>query len=139
MIAIDTNVLVYEIDFDEPIKQAKADALLQRLASSPIQTVLLWQVAAEYVACLRKWQLRGRVTAADVEFQARRALGLFPCEAPSPDVLLAAIDLATRHSLSHWDSMLVAACIVAGVDTLYSEDLTDGATYDTVSVINPFA
>ncbi len=45
----------------------------------------------------------------------------------------------SRLSLSHWDSMLLAACIEAGVDTLYSEDLDAGTTYNTVTVINPFA
>jgi len=34
--------------------------------------------------------------------------------------------------------MLVAACIDAGVDTLYSEDLGHGTEYDSVTVINPF-
>jgi len=35
--------------------------------------------------------------------------------------------------------MLVAACIEAGVHTLYSEDLDPGTRYDSVAVINPFA
>jgi predicted nucleic acid-binding protein len=34
--------------------------------------------------------------------------------------------------------MLIASCIDAGIDTLYSEDLGAGATYDSVQVINPF-
>lgn len=35
--------------------------------------------------------------------------------------------------------MLLAACIDAGVDTLYTEDLSHGVVYDGVSVNNPFA
>ncbi len=34
--------------------------------------------------------------------------------------------------------MLVAACIEAGVTTLYSEDMADGADYDGVRIVNPF-
>ena len=49
------------------------------------------------------------------------------------------LDLSFRYSLSHWDSLLLAACVDAGVDTLYSEDLDAGMTYDTVTVVNPFA
>ncbi len=138
MIAIDTNVLVYSVDFDDSVRQAKADALLQRLLQPPMLTVLLYQVAAEYLACLSRWESMGRTTAADVEFQFQRILRLFPLVAPTQDVLEKSRDLRSRHSLSHWDAMLLAACIVAGVDTLYSEDLTDGATYDTVKVVNPF-
>jgi predicted nucleic acid-binding protein len=35
--------------------------------------------------------------------------------------------------------MLLAACVDAKVNVLYSEDLGDGTTYDSVTVINPFA
>ncbi len=35
--------------------------------------------------------------------------------------------------------MLLAACIEAGVTTLYSEDLSHGVRYDSVLVVNPFA
>lgn len=49
------------------------------------------------------------------------------------------LGLTSRHSVSHWDSLLIAACIEANVDTLYSEDLGDGEQYDTVTVVNPFA
>ena len=43
----------------------------------------------------------------------------------------------TNVVVSHWDSMLLA-CVAAGVDTLYSEDLDAGMTYETVTVVNPF-
>ena len=42
---------------------------------------------------------------------------------PEPQVLDRALDLADRFNLSHWDSMLLAACVEAGVDTLYTEDM----------------
>ena len=43
-------------------------------------------------------------------------------------------------TLSHWDSMLVvAACIDAGVDTLYTEDMRAPRQIETVRLINPFA
>jgi predicted nucleic acid-binding protein len=46
--------------------------------------------------------------------------------------------LTRRYSLSHWDSLLLGACIAAGVDTLYSEDMSHNGVYDSVTVINPF-
>ena len=50
------------------------------------------------------------------------------------------LGLTSRHSLSHWDSLLIAAaCIEANFETLYSEDLGDGEQYDSVTVVNPFA
>ncbi len=41
MNAVDTNVLVYSVDQDEPAKQAKAIELLDRLTQPPVETVLL--------------------------------------------------------------------------------------------------
>jgi predicted nucleic acid-binding protein len=48
-------------------------------------------------------------------------------------------DLRARFSLSHWDSLLLAACKDAGVTTLYSEDMDAGTDYDGLTVVNPFA
>ena len=65
----------------------------------------------------------------------RRAL---PIVMPTPDVLDHALDLSGRYSLSHWDSMLLAGCIAAGVDTLYTEDMGAPCSFDGVALINPF-
>jgi predicted nucleic acid-binding protein len=62
----------------------------------------------------------------------------FSCVMPSRSLLRKSLDLSSRYSLSHWDSLLLAGCADADVDRLYSEDLDDGMTYDTVTVINPF-
>ena len=61
------------------------------------------------------------------------------CVPPAQPVLRKSFDLVSRYSLSHWDAMLVAACIEAGVRTLYSEDLAAGAQYDFVTIVNSFA
>ena len=58
---------------------------------------------------------------------------------PQGSVLDHALDVSEKYSLSHWDSMLVAACIDAGVDTLYTEDMGAPRQIETVRLINPFA
>lgn len=138
MNAIDTNILVYSLDSFEPIKQTKAADLIDRLSGVPAQTVIVWQVAAGFLNCLRRWEFHGRIPAADVEANLIDAISTFPLVFPTAAVLHHSLNLSSRYSLSHWDSMLLAACIVAGVDTLYSEDLTDGMTYDSVTVVDPF-
>jgi predicted HTH domain antitoxin len=47
MNAIDTNLYVYTLDANEPVKQMKAVELLDQLALAPLETVILWQVARE--------------------------------------------------------------------------------------------
>lgn len=139
MNAVDTNDFAYAIDARDAIKHAKASTLLRSLALTAGETVLLWQVAGEFLNCLLRWSASGFVSQSDVELHLRDVLAMFPLSLPTQRAIELSLDLHSRHSLSHWDSMLLAACIVAGVDTLYSEDLTDGATYETVTVVNPLA
>ncbi len=53
-------------------------------------------------------------------------------------VIRAAIDLAARHSLSFWDSLVVVAAARSGASRLYTEDLQDGQTLLGVEIVNPF-
>jgi predicted nucleic acid-binding protein len=139
MIAIDTNVLVYAIDNDAPIKQTKALDLLGRLRQVTPSAILLWQVASEFLSVLRKRQSKGRITSTEVETHFRQYGTMFPLVVPGPRVFATYFDLHTRFSLSHWDSMLLAACKEAGVTTLYSEDMDAGTDYDGLAIVNPFA
>lgn len=137
MNAIDTNIYLYAIDDAEPVKQRKAIDLLDRLEPRRSPVVLPWQVAVEYLNGLRRWARSGKVAAGRVESQLEELLAIFPLAFPTRDVFGISLSLSSKYSLSHWDSMLLAACIDARVTTLYSEDLSDGMTYESVTVINP--
>jgi predicted nucleic acid-binding protein len=138
MNAVDTNVLVYFVDRDEPAQRAKAIELLDRLCKEEVEPILLWQVAAEFLSCLRRWENEGRIGREDILGYLDRVEPIFQYVLPAPVVLRKSLDLSSRYSLSHWDSMLLAACIAAGVRTLYSEDLGSGGQYESVTVVNPF-
>jgi len=114
MNAVDTNVFVYSLDASDPVKQAKAQLLLDGFALAPVNTVLPWQVAGELLNCLRKWQAAGRLGPADVEAHFSDFFLMFPLAIPSAQVFQISFDLRSRFSLSHWDSMLLAACKDAG-------------------------
>lgn len=138
MIAVDTNVLVYAVDGAEPAKQAKAIALLDALSRQPEPVAIPWQVAVAFLACLRRWENAGRISRNATLAYKSQFLDLQPVIMPSLSILGASLDLSQQHSLSYWDSLLIAACIEAGVTKLYTEDLDAGATYGTVSIENPF-
>jgi predicted nucleic acid-binding protein len=138
MNAVDTNVLLYFVDADEPAKQQKAEELLTRLAAQSTRAMLLWQVAVEFVAGLKRREHLGKATPKDTVDHWNQAQALLPLYLPRSNLIPAAFDLLDRHRLSYWDALLLAACIEAGVQTLYSEDLSDGVTYDSVKVVNPF-
>jgi predicted nucleic acid-binding protein len=139
MNAVDTNVYVYALDADEAVKQVKALELFDRLVLQSANTVLIWQVAGEFLSQLRRWESKGKLNPEEVEATFRRFSAMFPLRAPGAGIFQLSFDLRSRFSLSHWDSILLAACKEAGVTTLYSEDMDSGTDYDGLRIINPFA
>jgi predicted nucleic acid-binding protein len=138
MNAVDTNVLVYRLDHNEPVKRAKARDLLVRLRAASVPTVLPWQVIGELVRQLRSWQGQGRLGGAAVRRYVTAVRGRFPLAMPTPAALDHALDLADRYSLSHWDSMLLGTCVDAGVRVLYTEDMGSPGQYGSIRLDNPF-
>ena len=138
MNAIDTNILVYRVDYNEPTKQPSARELLHQLSSDG-DTVLLWQVLAEFARWLKSSEHAQRIEPAKVIEYLDAVRRELPLRMPKPSCLDFALDLASRYSLSHWDSMLLAACLEAGVTTLYTEDMGAPRKIDTLELINPFS
>jgi predicted nucleic acid-binding protein len=118
MNAVDTNVFVYSLDDDEPAKQVKARELIDQLLRPPIETVTPWQVAGELLSCLRKWEAARRISTADVRADFLDVMAMFPLSMPTTRAFEISFDLRARFSLSHWDSMLLAACKEASVNVL---------------------
>jgi predicted nucleic acid-binding protein len=139
MNAIDTNILAYSLDATEPAKQARARAFIDGVFASAEATLIPWQVAVELLACLRKWESTGRISNDDVQARFSEFLTVWQLALPTAKLFQTSFRLRERYSLSHWDSLLIAACKEAGVNRLYSEDMQHGADYDGVSTVNPFA
>lgn len=132
MNAVDTNILIYVNDPRNPDKQAVAASLIPSLTEG----VLLWQVACEYLAASRKLESLGydRVQA----YQYIRDLQqVWYTALPTWNVIDLAENLMSRFSLSHWDSMIIAACLEANVQRLYTEDF-GYSSIDGLEIINPF-
>lgn len=137
MIAIDTNVFVYRFDRREPTKQPIAKKLISRLSRSD-DALLLWQVAGELLKQLTYWERQKLIEHANVKWIMRGVRKQFPLVMPAATSLDQAISLRERYSLQHWDSMLLGACLEAGVTTLYTEDMGSPRKIETVELVNPF-
>jgi predicted nucleic acid-binding protein len=46
--------------------------------------------------------------------------------------------ISKRYGFRIYDSMIVAAAILAGCDMLFSEDMQDGQAIESVTIRNPF-
>ena len=133
MNAVDTNVLLYAHDPRDARKQAIAETLVESLAD----VVLPWQVACEFLSASRKLQAQG-FSFAEAMQEIRTLRQVWSTLLPDWNAIEKANDLMQRYSLSWWDSLLIAACLLAGVRTLYSEDYDGYATIDGMELRNPF-
>ena len=134
MNAVDTNIWIYSHDTRLPDKQLVAQ---QTIARAP-PFALPWQVGCELVAASRKLEPFGftpdQAWSALTDMQAAAAVILLPDASLWPE----ARDLQQRHSLSFWDALLIAACILGGVDTLYTENMAAPRKIDGLTLVNPF-
>jgi predicted nucleic acid-binding protein len=125
----DTNVIVYA-QSDDGTKTATAIKLLE---AGPVISV---QVVNETVAILTRKYGFSLTDAHQVATSLLLACEVVAVEA---DTIREAIRLTTRYKLSHWDSLIVSAALLAGCDTLYSEDMQDGQVIEErLTVVNPF-
>ncbi len=136
MNAVDTNIFVYSISVDDPVRRAAATALISSL--NPAETVLLWQVASEFTAAATKHARQGRLLG-KLDDVVRSVHGQFPLVVPRPRVLTRALEIHLGFQVSYWDAALIAACSEAGVKVLYSEDLQSAPVIDGVRIVSPFA
>ena len=132
MNAVDTNILMYINDPRDPAKQGVAVSLVSTLA----ECTLLWQVACEYLAASRKLEPLGYNRAQAYQY-IRDLQQVWYTALPTWRVIDRAENMMSRFSLSHWDSMIIAACLEANVQTLYTEDF-GYSSIDGLVIVNPF-
>jgi len=125
----DTNVVLYLLD-DGP-KADRAEAILAR---GPRISVQVLNEAA--VNCRRKAGLSWDETGA---FLAG-VQSLCPVEDLTPRTHAVGRALAERYGFSVYDAMIVAAALIAGCTTLYTEDMQAGLLVEgQLRLVNPFA
>jgi predicted nucleic acid-binding protein len=125
----DSNVVLYTIGKDA----RKADIARHLIAGQPAISV---QVVNECVSvCLRKLSF----TREQAYAFARTLMDRTDVLSLDESTVDQAAVLAIRYQLSHWDALIVASALLAGCDTLYSEDLQHGQVFDDqLTVVNPF-
>ena len=77
------------------------------------------------------------------EAREARDMIMLMCEPPRPltfELHDRALEIADRWELSVYDGLIVSAALLAGCDTLYSEDMHHGLVIDgRLTITNPFA
>lgn len=130
---VDTNILVYAHDLDAGGKHERAKQLVAEMWRSEPFPWISVQVLQELLVTLRrkgvptpearetvKPYMRWRVVENDLK------------------LLSAGMTEMERWQLSFWDGLILAAARSMGINTVYSEDLSDTHDYDGIRVENPF-
>ena len=133
MIFLDTNVLVYASTEQDARKRSIAELLIDESIRNG-NGAISFQVLREFANVMFK--KFGQ--AAD---EVRRTLSIFgdlPRVPESEDLLDRGMEIKERYGIPFYDALIVASAEAAGCDTIYSEDMADGAVYGSVHVVDPF-
>jgi len=130
---LDTNVLVYAVS------SAEHEADKSRRALELVETSdfgLSAQVLQEfYVTVTRKIK---KPLAPELAVALMDQYRVFPIVATDYPLIVSAVELSLRYSLSYWDGAILAAAQALEAQVLYTEDLNHGQRYGAVRAVNPF-
>ena len=125
---IDSNVVLYLFSSDT-VKADRAESLLQ--SGGLISVQVLNEVAS---VCLRKLKMSWEEIDTVLE-TLKSTCEVLPVTLASHEK---AVGLAERFQISFYDANIAATAILCGADTLFSVDLQNGMSMESVTVVNPF-
>lgn len=131
----DTNVLIYNFDDAEPVKQDIARRLIT-MAIAADEFVTGTQTMIEFYNIMT-----GKFARRMHPELARQALANFAeldIVATTPEMIVGAAALRDKLVVSWWDALILEAALRSGADVLYSEDLHHGLHIDRLRIENPF-
>ena len=130
---VDTNILVYSRDLNEPVKRARAIEVIDELRAIG-ELVLSAQCLNEFSST----SLRRGTPISEVRVAVSRWHDLGEVLSLTGSATTAALAAVERYGLSFWDALIWATARDAGVPIILSEDFQDGREIEGVRFVNPF-
>ena len=133
---LDTNIFVYALSRSVPSKRVTDGRLVDEAIESG-KGIVSFQVVQEFFSVAFR---RFTPPMSPAEAEQALALAFRPLLAVHSSYALfgQALQLSRSHSLSWYDSLIVAAAIESDCRILYSEDLQHGQKFDNLRIQNPF-
>ena len=134
---LDTNVFVYEFDALHRGKSDRASKLVRSAIASK-RGVVSYQVVQEFfnVAFTR---FSKPMALSDAEHYLFTIFKPLLAVHSSPRLFLEALRIRQAHRFSWYDSLIVAAALESGCETLYTEGLQAGRKLEGIRIEDPFA
>lgn len=136
-VLIDSNVLVYTFDQNEPRKQEQAVRVLGQLSASG-NGLLSVQCLAEFASVSLR-RLRPPLSAAEAADHIERFAQTFHILNLTAPIVIEAARGVRDHKLSYYDAQLWATARLNQIPTLFSEDFASNTSLAGVRFVNPFA
>ncbi|MDR0295029.1 MAG: PIN domain-containing protein [Prevotellaceae bacterium] len=133
-IFIDSNLWVYLFTDDDDTKSKAAKEFIVKSAESS-RLVISYQVVNEVCNVLKK----KKYTEPEIRCVADDLMGLCEVCGYSGEIIYQASELRGKHSISFWDSHIIASALVSQCDILASEDMQDELRIDGMSIKNVLA
>ena len=133
---LDTNIFLYTFDVAAPEKAERSRSLI-RSGLPTGKAIISYQVVQEFFNVAFR-RFLPPMTIVDAEYYLSVTLGPLLAVFPSQSLFGEALRLRGKHSLSWYDSLIVAAALEGGCAILYSEDLQHGQKFGSLAVRNPF-
>lgn len=133
---LDTNIIVYSFE-DEDIRKKE---IAQDLISDGIEklhTSISFQVVQEFINVSTR-KFKKPLTTSDCQKFVDNVLHPIWHVYPSKELLFSALKITNRWQYAFYDSLIIASAIEASATILFSEDLQDGQTIDSLKIVNPF-
>ena len=134
---IDTNIFVYSVLPGEAQKRVLALDLIDRGISTG-KGVISYQVVQEFLnVAIRRYAQP--MSIAECEEYLSTVFRPLLAVHSSQSLYIHALNLTRRHSLSWYDSLIVAASLEANCRIPYTEDFQHGQKFSDLRAVNPFA
>ncbi len=134
-VCVDTNIWVYALapeQSNDPNKKARAKASIKSAGQITITPQVINELG---FVMIRKYGWTNNDLQTVIEDLLKRCT----LHIPSSFWHIHALQLRKDYALSYWDSLVVAAALEAGCQTLLSEDMQHQQNLSGLTVVNPFA
>jgi predicted nucleic acid-binding protein len=125
----DTNILLYLLS-EDPVKADRAEAIVR------VGGIISVQVLNEITNVARRKLAMPWMEINELLSLLRPLFSIEPLTIETHD---RGVIIAERYKISVYDAMIVAAALLGGCETLYSEDMQDGLLIENqLHICNPF-
>jgi predicted nucleic acid-binding protein len=136
-ILIDTNLLIYLYDQNQPERQSRATDVLDRLELMGLGRLSVQNLAEFFSVSTRK--LSPPLSPDDALTQVNLLIRVWPIFDLTPLIVMEAARGVRDYQMSYYDAQIWATARLNQIPTIFSEDFNVGATLEGVQFINPFA